>query len=149
MTKAPVKKTPPSAKAVVRNSPRGAWALESTASVSPKPSVVKPAQPVVAGEMMRKKELIDTVVERSGIKKKDAKPVVEAMLAVLGSAIADGRELNLQPFGKLKVNRSKDVPNGKVMICKLRRSDNAVGSQAVNAIHSGAPKENSAADPSE
>ncbi|PCJ04982.1 MAG: DNA-binding protein [Rhodobacteraceae bacterium] len=71
---------------------------------------------------MRKKELIDLVVERSGIKKKDAKPVVEAMLAVLGEAIGGGRELNLQPLGKLRINRTEERSNGRVIICKLRQS---------------------------
>lgn len=91
-------------------------------SAAPKPVVVKDAA-VVAAPMMRKKELIDIVTERSGIKKRDAKPVVEAMLAVLGQAIAEGRELNLQPLGKVKVNRRKDVQGGKVMITKIRQSD--------------------------
>lgn len=77
---------------------------------------------VVLGPEMKKKELIDAVVSRSGIKKKDAKPVVEAMLAVLGEALADSRELNLKPFGKVKVNRAKEVPNGKVIIAKIRQT---------------------------
>ncbi|MEP5092125.1 MAG: HU family DNA-binding protein [Paracoccaceae bacterium] len=73
--------------------------------------------------MMRKKELIDAVTDRAGVKKRDCKPVIEAMLAVLGEAIAEDRELNLQPFGKLKVNRRKDVPNGNVFICRLRQNN--------------------------
>ena len=75
-----------------------------------------------AGLPMRKKELIDLVVERSGIKKKDAKPVVEAMLAVLGEASGSGRELNLQPLGKLRINRSVERSNGRIIVCKLRQS---------------------------
>ena len=71
---------------------------------------------------MRKKELIDLVVERSGIKKKDAKPVVEAMLSVLGEAIGSGRELNMQPLGKLRINRSVERSNGRIIVCKLRQS---------------------------
>ncbi len=70
---------------------------------------------------MRKKELIDLVVERSAIKKKDAKPVVEAMLAVLGEALADNRELNLLPMGKFKVVNEKDLGNGKMMRVKVRQ----------------------------
>ncbi|NDW43649.1 DNA-binding protein [Ruegeria sp. PrR005] len=71
---------------------------------------------------MRKRELIDLVVARSEVKKKFAKPAVEAMLAILGEAISDGRSLNLSPMGKLKVNRSTDKGTGQVIICKLRRS---------------------------
>jgi DNA-binding protein HU-alpha len=81
------------------------------------------ASDLVAAEPdLKKKELIDQVVERSQIKKKDAKPVVEAMLAVLGETIASGRESNLQPLGKLRINRTTDKGNGRIIICKLRQS---------------------------
>ena len=86
------------------------------------PVVVEGPQPVVSGPVMRKKELIDLVVERSGIKKKDAKPVVEATLAILGEALAETRELNLQPLGKVKVRREKLMPNGRILVTKLRQS---------------------------
>lgn len=86
------------------------------------PVVVDGPQPVVSGPVMRKKELIDLVVERSGIKKKDAKPVVEATLEILGEALAETRELNLQPLGKVKVRREKLMPNGRVMVTKIRQS---------------------------
>lgn len=85
-----------------------------------KPTVVTDT-PVVAGPTLRKKDFIDRVVARSGLKKRDAKPLVEAALAELGEAIARGEELNLPPFGKLKVNREKDLANAHVLICKLRR----------------------------
>jgi len=78
-------------------------------------------RPVIAGPIMRKKELIDTVVERSGIKKKDAKPVIDALLGVLGEALADHRELNLLPFGKFKVINEKDLSNGKMLRVKIRQ----------------------------
>lgn len=93
-------------------------ASESDISTASEPTL----DTVVAEADLKKRELIDLVVERSGIKKKDAKPVVEAMLAVLGETIADGRELNLQPFGKLRINRTNDKPNGRVIVCKLRQS---------------------------
>ncbi len=80
---------------------------------------------------LKKKELIDLVVERSQVKKRDAKPVVEAMLAVLGETIASGRELNLQPFGKLRINRSTDKGTARIIVCKLRQ--NAQGADAANA----------------
>lgn len=86
------------------------------------PTLVNKPKPVVLGPVMRKKELIDTVVTRSGIKKKDAKPVVEAALAVLGEALAEGRELILPPLGKVIVRKEKELPRGKMMIVKLRQS---------------------------
>lgn len=74
---------------------------------------------------MKKQELIQKVVDRSGIKKRDAKPVVEAMLAVMGEALADGREFNLQPMGKLKLNRTKETANARIIIAKIRQSKRA------------------------
>ena len=71
--------------------------------------------------VLRKKELIERVVARSGVKKKDAKPTIEAMLAVLGEALAAGEELNLQPLGKVMVKKTKELPNAKMMVCRIRQ----------------------------
>lgn len=70
----------------------------------------------------RKKEMIDSVLARSGVKKKFAKPVIEAMIEVLGEAIGEGREINLQPMGKIKPQRTKDGPNARVVIAKIRQN---------------------------
>ncbi len=85
------------------------------------PSVVETLSPVVVSNELRKKELFDLVVERSGMKKKDVKPVVETMLAVLGDAFAEQREMNLPPLGKLKVQRGKELSDGRALVLKLRQ----------------------------
>ncbi|WP_417719014.1 HU family DNA-binding protein [Salipiger sp.] len=74
-----------------------------------------------AGNELDKRELIAKVVERSGVKRRDAKPAVEAMLAILGETLAEGRELKLPPFGRLKVNRIKQMGDKRVIITKLRQ----------------------------
>ena len=76
---------------------------------------------------MRKKELTDLVVERSGMNKKDVKPIVEVTLAILGKALAEARELNLQPLGKVKVRREKLMPNGRVLVTKIHQFNAAEG----------------------
>jgi DNA-binding protein HU-alpha len=76
---------------------------------------------VTISNEMRKKELFDLVVARSGKKKKDVKPIVEAMLAVLGDALAEQRELDLQPLGKLKIQRGKELADGRSLVLKLRQ----------------------------
>lgn len=129
-TKTPLKKVATSKavkKSVAKPTPEQQEAVSAAVKAvvaAPKtaPVVVEGPQPVVSGPVMRKKELIDAVVERSGIKKKDAKPVVEAMLAVLGEALADNRELNIQPLGKIKVRRAKQMQNGRVLVTKIRQS---------------------------
>ncbi|MGI3165777.1 HU family DNA-binding protein [Pseudooceanicola sp. 200-1SW] len=76
--------------------------------------------------VLKKKELIDRVVMRSGVKKKDAKPVIEAMMQVLGEALTEGRDLNLQPLGRIKVNKVKETANGKVLMTRIRQSGAAL-----------------------
>ena len=112
------KPKPPAISAAPQAIPASTAAAET---ISPAPRLVTSSAPVVTGPEMKKRDLLDRVVKRSGIKKRDAKPVVEAMLAVMGEAMAEGRELNLQPFGKLKTNRIKDTGNGRVLICRLRQ----------------------------
>ena len=85
-------------------------------------AVVAAVTPQVLGPELKKKELIDLVVEKSAIAKRDAKPVIEAMLAVLGDTIAEGREMNLQPLGKVKYNRIKEMDNARIVILKLRQN---------------------------
>lgn len=117
------KKSPATARTTKARSPA------KPASPAPKrpatPKVVSKSKPAVSQPDLRKRDLIDLVVARSGIKKKDAKPVVEAMLAVLGETIASGQELNLQPLGKLRINRVEEKSNARVIVCKLRQSASA------------------------
>ena len=110
--KSTVAKTATSAKSTRRKAP-------AAAKVEPK--LVTVTEPVISRPELRKKELIDRAVERSGLKKKDVKPAVDAILAELGEALAEGRELNLRPFGKLKVQRQEDKANGSVIICRVRQ----------------------------
>ncbi|WP_082181981.1 HU family DNA-binding protein [Aestuariivita boseongensis] len=105
-----------------------------TPAVTPKLVEVKEA--TVAKPALRKKELIELVVERSGAKKKDAKPAIEAALAVLGEALADGRELNLKPFGKLKIARQEEKSNGTVIVCRVRQpKDSPPETSADGGLH--------------
>ncbi len=81
---------------------------------------------VVSGPELKKIELVEAVVDRSGIKKRYAKPAIEAALAVLGEALSQGRPLNLMPMGKLKVQKSKEIPGGQVLSARIRqRASNA------------------------
>lgn len=91
------------------------------------PAADAPATDAEPAAPLRKPDFIDRVVERSGGKKKDVKPAVEAALAVLGEALAQQEELNLPPLGKLKVTRHKQAPNADVLICRLRRPHHMTG----------------------
>ena len=79
---------------------------------------------------LKKKEFFDRVVDRSGVRKGEAKTAIEAALAVLGEALANGEELNLPPLGKIKVARQKSTPRGIAYNLRLVRNDADIGSVA-------------------
>ena len=80
-------------------------------------------QTAATGEVeLKKKELIEAVVARAQVKKKYAKPVVEAMIEILGGAIAKGRDIDLQPMGKIKQQRVKDSDGARVIIARIRQN---------------------------
>ncbi|MET4126895.1 HU family DNA-binding protein [Roseovarius sp. MBR-6] len=106
----------------------------STRSTTRKPAATRPGADkpklVVAdssgAEMpslpeLKRQELLAQVVKRADIKKKLAKPVLDAALAVIGEALAEGRDLNLAPMGKVKINRVRDLGKGRVIIARIRQ----------------------------
>ncbi|MGR3635666.1 MAG: HU family DNA-binding protein [Shimia sp.] len=96
----------------------------STASKVPE-GVVVAAPEKADSEELRKNELFTAVVERSGIRKKFAKPAIEAALAILGEALEEGRALQLPPLGRVKVQKSKDIDGGVVITTRIRRKESS------------------------
>ncbi len=100
--------------------PKPATKPKTYAVASTKPAPVENAEVTVAN-IVKRKEFMDRVIEKSGMKPKDVKPVVEATLAVLGDAIQQGEEVAVRPLGRMKVNRQKDNMNALISILKLRQ----------------------------
>jgi hypothetical protein len=73
-------------------------------------------------DFIRRKAFIDRIVASSGMKPNAVKSTLDAVLHEIGDALSKGESLNLPPLGKLSVNRKKDIKNGEVLVCKLRRS---------------------------
>ncbi len=119
---ATTKKTPTQAKTFKVPETAPAMAPKGTVKGA-EPEVVVTESPTIVGPELKKKELIDIIVARSGVKKRDVKPVVDAMLAVLGETISDGREMNLAPLGKLKITRMKKTTKAHIITTRLRRTD--------------------------
>ena len=130
-TKAPMSSTRKTVSSAAKSgASKSASSASNSAPSVTKATIVTDAAPTMTAPMMKKKELLNLVVERSGVRKKFAKPTVEAMMAVLGEAIAEGRDLNLPPMGKIKQQRTKDASNVRVTVAKIRQSkpDSAVES---------------------
>ncbi|MFB9149605.1 HU family DNA-binding protein [Roseovarius ramblicola] len=92
------------------------------AAPAPRPVVVEQSTPEPTQPDLKRQELLAQVVARSEVKKKYAKPALEAALAVIGEALAEGRELNLAPMGKVKINRTKQMANGRVIVARIRQN---------------------------
>ncbi|MGB3244418.1 MAG: HU family DNA-binding protein [Sulfitobacter sp.] len=86
------------------------------------PTIVDGPRPMVVGAAMRKKEIIEQTVTRSGLKKRDVKPLVDTLLAVMGEAMADGRELVMPPFGRLKVHKQKTTQKKNIYFAKVHQN---------------------------
>lgn len=71
--------------------------------------------------IVQKRDFIGRVADASGISRAQARPLVEATLAALGSAIAAGETLALPPFGMARIKRTTDNKGGEVIVLKLRR----------------------------
>lgn len=100
-------------------------------TAAPQTKIVNPAVSVPQGEMIKKPEFLDRAVERTDVKKREAKPAIEAALAVPAVSLINSEELNLPPMGKLRVVKSKDVGEGaKVLTLKLRTMKDGAGQGA-------------------
>ncbi|MTH33666.1 DNA-binding protein [Paracoccus limosus] len=71
--------------------------------------------------VLQKRQFLNAVALRSGLRPAQIKEVVEATLAELGDAIASGQTLALPPLGRARVNRQKDVSGSEVIVLRLRR----------------------------
>ncbi|WP_281982382.1 HU family DNA-binding protein [Thalassorhabdomicrobium marinisediminis] len=109
--------------------PAAAKVVPRSAPSAPATTVVEDVTPTLAQAPIKKPELIDRVVAETGLKKKDVKPVVEAMLAVMGRSLAAGEELTVPPLGKVMVKRVKDVANATVITVKVRHPKSVAGSE--------------------
>ncbi|AJC73585.1 DNA-binding protein [Pseudothermotoga hypogea DSM 11164 = NBRC 106472] len=55
---------------------------------------------------MNKKELVDKVAKKAGLKKKDVKKVVDTMLESITDALAKGEKVQLVGFGSFEVRKA-------------------------------------------
>lgn len=99
----------------------------TTTKAAAKPATPKAAAPApVSVKLIKKPDLLDEVVARTNLKKRDVKPAVEAALAVIGEALRDGADLALPPLGKLRSVKTKELEDGaSVITLKLRTAKHA------------------------
>lgn len=95
---------------------------------APETKVVQSASKVVTAGVIKKPDFLDKAVDRSGVKRRDAKPAIEAALSELAEALLRGDELNLPPLGKIKVVKAKTLGEGaQALTLKLRTMKEGAG----------------------
>ncbi len=108
-----------------------AVAVKAGAAQAPTSRIVGAATDLPSGEVVKKQDFIDRAIAQSDLKKKDAKPAIEAALALLAEILSAGGEVVLPPLGKLKAIKVKDLPDGaQIMTLKLRTMKDGAGADA-------------------
>lgn len=85
------------------------------------------AQPAPAGasdDLIKKGDLLDQIVDTTGVKRADAKSVMEALFALLADHLIADKQLQLPPLGKIKVVKSKPVGQGATALTLRVRTPN-------------------------
>ncbi|MEM6478538.1 MAG: HU family DNA-binding protein [Pseudomonadota bacterium] len=116
--------TPKRSTAATKAKPRGVTKDAATPIAAASQAVTSAESVKKSSEVTRelkKKELVERVAEASGLKKSQARAALEEALGILGDALAKGEQLNLEPLGKLRVVREKDVGAAHVYTCRVRR----------------------------
>jgi nucleoid DNA-binding protein len=67
-------------------------------------------------EAIKKAEFLDRAVARSQIKRKDAKPAIEAAMAELAEILIAGGELAFPPLGKIRMGKGRALDGGANML---------------------------------
>jgi len=114
MAKGTVKKSSP------KKSESGAAKTAATPTIALVVDEGETAAPAPKAAALKKKQLIERVAAQVGGNKKSVKDVVEATLTVLGEAMQAGESLNLPPFGKARVAKSKGQGAATSLTVKLR-----------------------------
>lgn len=78
------------------------------------------AEEAGASLVVRKKDFVERVALVAGVKKGKVRDVTEAVLQVLGEALANGESLTIPPLGKLRVTRQAGK-DGDLLQIKLKR----------------------------
>ena len=103
---------------------------------APDPKVEK------ANVEVKLKDLVEKITAATGLKKQDVRAVAEALLKEMGDALAATQVLNLPGFGKARVAKMGETPQGTMTI-KLRRGAGGDGAAKAEAEPLASPGEDS------
>lgn len=71
-------------------------------------------------DVLRRKELIDSIAAESGLKKREVRLALDATVSVIAAALRAGMTVSPMPSAKIKPMRQKDTKNGTVVVTRFR-----------------------------
>lgn len=124
-----------SAKSPTRGAAPGTGATRSSDPTTQDPAAAgampeAEASDAVSQTALKRRELLAQVVRRSEVKNKFAKPVLDAALDVIGAALAEGRDLNLAPMGRVKIMREIEQSGSRVLVARIRQTTGGADDRA-------------------
>lgn len=124
--KAAAKPKPAVASVAAVIAPKSKAAAKATAKPSDKPAlkaVTVPksdSKPKTKIEALKRRALLEAVAMRVGVKRTDAREVMDAVLVEMAEALDQGRDLILPPFGKVMLRKDKDGQDGRPMVARIK-----------------------------
>ena len=124
--KAAVKPKPAVASVAAVIAPKSKAAAKATVKPSDKPAlkaVTAPksdSKPKAKIEALKRRTLLEAVAMRVGVKRTDAREVMDAVLVEMAEALDQGRDLILPPFGKVMLRKDKDGQDGRPMVARIK-----------------------------
>jgi len=106
--------------------PKSKAAVKATAKPSDKPAlkaVTAPksdSKPKAKIEALKRRTLLEAVAMRVGVKRTDAREVMDVVLVEMAEALDQGRDLILPPFGKVMLRKDKDGQDGRPMVARIK-----------------------------
>jgi len=67
-----------------------------------------------------KKELVQRMMDETGMKAGDARRALDATLKVLADGLREGANISAAPLGKIRITRSKETANGDLVVCRIK-----------------------------
>ncbi|MBE1288810.1 MAG: hypothetical protein GJ679_02225 [Rhodobacteraceae bacterium] len=99
---------------------------KATAKPSDKPALKavtaakSDSKPKTKIEALKRRALLEAVAMRVGVKRTDAREVMDAVLVEMAEALDQGRDLILPPFGKVMLRKDKDGQDGRPMVARIK-----------------------------
>jgi nucleoid DNA-binding protein len=82
----------------------------------------KPAKEQVSQGLIKKRDIYDNVILKTGLRKRDVRDVVDATFAYLRESLAAGKDVQCPPMGKIRVI-NKDTADGAKTLIKINLHD--------------------------